>query len=76
VTNIKGRLEEMDSWFVRERREAGKKWLREMFGNILDIKTEGNDDDETEENYNVSVYRMLPYPPNTKDVKDFFIQRN
>lgn len=76
MTNIKGRLEEMDSWFVRERREAGKKWLREMFGNILDINTYGNEDDETEENYNVSVHRMLPYPPNTKDVKDFFIQRN
>jgi hypothetical protein len=26
--------------------------------------------------YNVSVYRVLPYPPNSKDVQDFFVQRN
>jgi hypothetical protein len=35
--------------------------------------------DESEEDageyYNVSVYRILPYPPSTKNVKDFFIQR-
>lgn len=33
-------------------------------------------EEEMEEYYNVSVYRVLPYPPNTKDVKDFFVQRN
>jgi hypothetical protein len=33
-------------------------------------------EEEVEEYYNVSVYQMLPYPPNTKDVKDFFVQRN
>jgi len=33
------------------------------------------DEEYTEEDYNVSVYQVLPYPPNTKDVKDFFIQR-
>lgn len=33
------------------------------------------DEDEIESYYNVSVYRVLPYPPNTKDVKDFFAQR-
>jgi hypothetical protein len=25
------------------------------------------------QHYNVDVYRVLPYPPGTKDVKDFFI---
>jgi len=29
----------------------------------------------SEEDYNVCVYQILPYPPNTKDVKDSFIQR-
>jgi hypothetical protein len=33
-------------------------------------------EEEIEEYYNVTVYRVLPYPPNTKDVKDFFVQRN
>ncbi len=33
------------------------------------------DEEEEEEDYNVSVYQVLPYPPNTKDPKDFFIQR-
>jgi hypothetical protein len=33
------------------------------------------DDDEIESYYNVSVYQVLPYPPNTKDSKDFFIQK-
>ena len=25
--------------------------------------------------YNINIYKILPYPPNTKDVKEFFIQR-
>jgi hypothetical protein len=29
----------------------------------------------SEEDYNVGLYQILPYPPNTKDVKDSFIQR-
>ncbi len=37
------------------------------------------DDDEdkeyNEEDYNVSIYQILPYPPNTKDPRDSFIQR-
>jgi hypothetical protein len=38
-----------------------------------------NDQEDTEEysetDYNVCVYQILPYPPNTKDPKEFFIQR-
>ncbi len=32
-------------------------------------------EEEEEACYNVAVYAILPYPPNTKDPKDFFIQR-
>ena len=32
--------------------------------------------DEIESYYNVSIYRVLPYPPNSKDVKDSFIHKN
>ena len=39
-------------------------------------KKKKDQEEEIQEYYNVSVYRMLPYPPNTKDVKDFFVQRN
>jgi hypothetical protein len=35
-----------------------------------------DEEEDIEEQYNVSVYQVLPYPPNTKDVKDFFVQRN
>jgi hypothetical protein len=34
-----------------------------------------NQEEELGYYYNVSVYQVLPYPPNTKDVKDFFVQR-
>jgi hypothetical protein len=34
------------------------------------------DEEKDEESYNIGVYRVLPYPPNTKDAKDFFVQRN
>jgi hypothetical protein len=30
---------------------------------------------EEKETYNVCLYQLRPYPPNTKDIKDFFIQR-
>ncbi|MBP1662294.1 MAG: hypothetical protein H6P94_543 [Thermoplasmatales archaeon] len=38
-----------------------------------------NDQEDTEEysevDYNVCVYQILPYPTNTKDPKEFFIQQ-
>jgi hypothetical protein len=40
---------------------------------IFDIFNESEED--AAEDYNVSVYKILPYPPNTKNVKDSFIQR-
>jgi len=41
------------------------------------MKKKRNDqEEEIQEYYNVSVYRVLPYPPNTKDEKDFFVQKN
>lgn len=33
------------------------------------------EEEEEEACYNIGVYTILPYPPNTKDPKDFFIQR-
>jgi len=39
-------------------------------------KKRKDQEEEIQEYYNVSVYRVLPYPPNTKDVKDFFVQKN
>ncbi len=40
---------------------------------IFDFLNESEED--TAESYNVAVYKVLPYPPNTKHVKDFFIER-
>ena len=45
------------------------KWLKKKKKNI-------NEEEEIQSSYNVSVYRVLPYPPNTKDTKDFFVQRS
>ena len=39
-------------------------------------KKSKEEEEEIQEYYNVSVYRVLPYPLNTKDEKDFFIQKN
>lgn len=33
------------------------------------------EEDELGEAYNVYVYKVLPYPPNTKEVNDFFVQK-
>jgi len=34
-----------------------------------------NIEEQKKQDYNVAVYRVLPYPPGTKDVKDFFIDK-
>ncbi len=51
--------------------------LMKLFtSNVLMQKEEEEDTEEySEEDYNVCVYQILPYPPNTKDHKEFFIQR-
>ncbi|MBN1860005.1 MAG: hypothetical protein JW840_00935 [Candidatus Thermoplasmatota archaeon] len=38
-------------------------------------KKKKSDADVEESYYNISVYKILPYPPNTKDPKEFFIQK-
>jgi hypothetical protein len=38
-------------------------------------KSKEEEEEQLEEYYNVCVYRILPYPPNTKQTKDFFVQR-
>lgn len=45
-------------------------YLRSVYKKILE-DLEG----EEKENYNVGMYQVGPYPPNTKNLKDFFIQR-
>jgi hypothetical protein len=44
--------------------------------NFWKRKKSKDQEEEIQEYYNVSVYRILPYPPNTKDEKDFFVQKN
>jgi hypothetical protein len=44
------------------------RWAREI--GVIDIEKQSQQD------YNVAVYRILPYPPFTKDMKDFFIQKD
>jgi hypothetical protein len=59
--------------------EAFYKRLMKMMKSFtpkLFLEEEEEDTEEySEEDYNICVYQMLPYPPNTKDVKDSFIQR-
>jgi len=52
--------------------------LMEQFDAILKLlkgKKSEEEEEELVEYYNVGVYRILPYPPNTKETKDFFIQK-
>ena len=39
------------------------------------LDEEEDTEEYSEQEYNVCVYQILPYPPNTKEPKDFFIQR-
>ena len=53
--------------------------IMELFDDEIGLvkrKKRKDQEEEEEQYYNVSVYRVLPYPPHTKDVKDFFVQRN
>jgi len=53
--------------------------IMEIFDDEMGLvkrKKRKDQEEEIQEYYNVSVYRVLPYPPNTKDEKDFFVQRN
>ncbi len=45
-------------------------FLRSTYKKIIDDL-----EAEEKEQYNVCMYQVRPYPPNTKDPKDFFIQR-
>jgi hypothetical protein len=59
--------------------EAFYKRLMKMMKSFtpkLFLEEEEEDTEEySEEDYNICVYQVLPYPPNTKDVRDSFIQR-
>jgi hypothetical protein len=61
--------DEMDKQ-ARERLENGTlKTLRFCYKRLIEEL------EEIEECYNVSIYQVPQYPPNTKEAKDFFIQR-
>ncbi len=50
--------------------------LMKLFtSNVLMQKDDEETEEYSEEDYNVCVYQILPYPPHTKDHKEFFIQR-
>ena len=66
----------------KEKDEADKTenepYFKTLFKTLQFLSGQKNLDEEeedTDENYNVCVYQILPYPPNTKDIKDSFIQR-
>jgi HJR/Mrr/RecB family endonuclease len=39
-------------------------------------KKSSDQEEELKSHYNVYIYRVLRYPPTSKDVQDFIIQRN
>jgi hypothetical protein len=61
----------------RETEEFFKRLSKTMklFRPKLFLDEEEDTEEYSEENYNICVYQILPYPPNTKDPKDFFIQK-
>jgi len=86
--NSRGHLEEVQFVLGKEKREEGKtkeekyrasdEFFKNLERTLLFLsggKIIEDTEEEEEESYNVSVYRVLPYPPNTKDAKDFFVQR-
>lgn len=72
-------MEERDAMNKNEKERGDKveiipKQLRNYFKLLFSLA--GMEEDEEEQNdYNVSVYKILPYPPNTKDPREFFIDR-
>lgn len=52
-------------YFVRLFGEQGK-WRK---------KKKKSDEELEESYYGIGVYKILPYPPNTKDPRDFFIRK-
>ncbi len=61
--------DEMDKQ-ARERLENGTlKSLRSWYKILIEEL------EQIEEYYNITIYQVHSYPPNTKEAKDFFIQR-
>jgi hypothetical protein len=51
-----------------------KKMMKSFTPKLLFEESEDTEE-YSQEDYNVCVYQILPYPPNTKDPKDSFIQK-
>jgi hypothetical protein len=81
----------MDEWSMMDDDESGETFFgaitskdQSLFIKFLQLfdeqgtprkKKKRSDEEDIGSYYNVGVYRVLPYPPNTKDAKDFFVQR-
>jgi hypothetical protein len=55
-------LERLNNGILQDLRSYYKKLIE-------DLET------EEQENYNICLYQIAPYPPNTKELKDFYLQR-
>jgi hypothetical protein len=79
----------MDSWFNDDMEEAllllslEEIWDENAFPQLWERlklrrrkKKKAENEEEVAEQYNVSVYQVLPYPPHTRNVKDFFIVKD
>ena len=42
---------------------------------LLSLAWLEKEEEEMKQYYNVAVYKVLPYPSHTKDVKEFFMQK-
>jgi len=85
LINTIGRLEEMDEWLMvghedpfallKEYIEEGDPSFVGVWQLSKRLKKKKMNLEEEMEYYNIDVYKMLPYPPHTKELKDFFILR-
>ncbi|MCX6664038.1 MAG: hypothetical protein NTZ75_07305 [Euryarchaeota archaeon] len=85
-------MEEMEDWLLMSEEDVWEHFFYEneseddsLLANFMRLfreqskwrkKKSIDEEEEIKSYYNVSVYRVLPYPPHTKDEKDFFVQRN
>lgn len=72
-------MDEEEEWVTffnkNEKEDSLLANLERLFLEFPKKKKKKSYEDELESLYNVAVYQVLPYPPNTKDVKDSFVQR-
>jgi len=72
-TETKMRMDKDDEIYITRFLKQLQKTMKLLRPTLL--LEEEEDEEYSEEDYNICVYQILPYPPNTKDPKDSFIQR-